>query len=84
MADYDLYLLWIPTEGWGIFNMGSCPDPAAFPSWMFRKYTIPIEQHDKVFKRLMHIKEKLDENVVLPSAETERKIFPELSDLLKD
>ena len=81
--EYDLYLLWVPNEGWGVFGYG-CPDPGAFPNWMYRKYTIPIEQRVKVFGRLMDIKERLEVEKVRPTKMNERKIFPELSDLLAD
>jgi len=82
--DYDLYLLWVPNEGWGVFNACSCPDPGAFPNWMYRKYTILMEQHDKVFGRLREIKERLDVNQIVPTKDKEKDIFPELSDLLAD
>lgn len=82
--DYDLYLLWVPNTGWGVFNTCNCPDPGAFPNWMYRKYTIPREQHNKVFDRLMKKKERLVVDKIIPTKERETDIFPELSDLLKD
>ena len=82
--DYDLYLLWVPNGGWGVFNDSSCPDPGAFPNWMYRKYTIPMEQHDKVFNKLIERKDRLEGNKTMPTKEREIEIFPELSDLLKD
>lgn len=50
----DLYLLWIPGQGsaWGVFDTCGCPDPGAFPNWMYRKYSIPKEQERKVFNKL--------------------------------
>jgi hypothetical protein len=80
----DLYLLWIPYSGWGVFTASSCPDPCAFPAWMYRKYTVPSEQLDKVFGRLNSIKEKLETDKMLPAKGKEKEIFPELSDLLAD
>ncbi len=82
--DRDLYLLWVPNEGWGVFNASSCPDPGAFPEWMYRKYTIPGEKYYKASGRLKETKERLDSGKVISAKEMENEIFPELSDLLED
>ena len=79
----NLYLLWIPNGGWGVFGYG-CPDTGAFPNWMYRKYTISSEQYDKFFKKLMGVKERLVIDNVVPTKGREKEIFPELSDLLSD
>ena len=48
----DLFLMYVPNQGgWGIFDRGSCPDPGAFPNWMYRKYTIPYERWREVFRK---------------------------------
>jgi hypothetical protein len=80
--NYDLYLLYTPDEGWGIFSASTCPDLGAFPNWMYKKYTFPITQHQKVFIRLMDIKENFELNKTIPTKST--NIFPELSDLLEN
>jgi hypothetical protein len=82
--NHDLYLLCVPKEGWGVFDAYSCPNPEAFPNWTYEKYTIPTEQYDKVFERLIKIKEKLETQQIIPTKDKKRNIFPELSNLLKD
>jgi hypothetical protein len=80
----DLYLLWAPNQGWGVFNSSSCPDPEAFPDWMYKKYTIPGEKYDKLFEKLIELKERLCIEKIIPAKVKEKDIFPELSDLLKE
>lgn len=80
----DLYLLWVPNQGWGVFNACSCPDPEAFPDWMYKKYTIPNEQYSRLFEKLIEFKEKLCVEKIIPTKVKEKDTFPELSDLLKD
>lgn len=82
----ELYLMWVPGQpsGWGVFDYTSCPDPGAFPSWMYRQYTVPKERWSEIFNKLKKIKENLDVGKVVPTKDTEKNIFPEISDLLAD
>jgi len=80
----ELYLLWNPREGWGVFDLSSCPDPGAFPSYMYRKYIVPHEKFGRVFEKLMDIKGRLYTEKIIPQEGKENEIFPELSSLLAE
>ncbi|MBP7708687.1 hypothetical protein KA107_03300 [Candidatus Pacearchaeota archaeon] len=81
----ELYLLYAFNQGgWGVFNMGTCPDPHDFPKWAYRKYSIPSEKERIVFRKLMDIQAKLVSGKIVPSEEKEEEIFPKLEDLLKE
>jgi len=81
--NYNIYLLWVPNEGWGVFGYG-CPDTGAFPTYMYRQYTIPEKQYDKVFSKLMDIQGKLNSEGTIPTKANEKNIFPDISTLLSD
>ena len=79
----DLYLMYVPNQGgWGIFDTGSCPDPGAFPNWMYKKYEIPYSRWKEVFRKLQDVQRSLVTQEVLPSRDNQN-IFPELSSLLE-
>ena len=79
----DIYLLYALNQGgWGVFNAMDCPDPGVFPDWMYKKYEVPREDKDRVWKKLDNIKSDWASRGVLPTNGT--NIFPELSDLLED
>jgi hypothetical protein len=84
MAERDIFLMWVPGHryGWAVFDAYSCPNPTNFPDWMYRRYTIPTDKWKEVFNKLKGIKEKLDTEGIIPTKNTQKNIFPELSDLL--
>lgn len=77
------YLLWNP-HGWGVYNVGMCPDPGAFPNFWYKKYQVDEERVSELFEKLMKIKERLVKENITPSRENYNKIFPELSNLLEE
>ncbi len=82
LMEETYYLLWNP-DGWGVYNVCTCPDPGAFPNFWYRKYQVDKERVSELFKKLMKIKERLVSKNILPSRENYNKIFPELEELLK-
>lgn len=82
---HDLYLLWRPNKGWGVFNAATCPpDISDANPYEFRKYTVPMEQRIAACRRLNERKGELDARRIVPQKGHENDIFPELSDLLAD
>ena len=83
--NHNLYLLWIPNEGWGTFDEGTSPDlHNVFPEYIYRKYTVSAKDEEKVFHKLRSVQQELNSKGVVPTEERQNEIFPELSDLLSD
>ena len=89
MLMIDLYLIWIPRGGsgggdWVVAGAETCPDPAPFPSYIYRQYEIPHEKMMMAFRRLQSARNRIEDEGILPAKGRENEIFPELSDLLAD
>jgi len=78
----EIYLLWSP-QGWGVFNIGTCPDPHGLPSYWYKKYEVPRDREMDVFERLLEVRDRLEGERIQPSQENYHSIFPDLSKLLE-
>jgi hypothetical protein len=79
----ELYLLWDPLYGWGVYTSVTCPDPGDFPNYAYRKYEFPVDKWKVVFDRLLEVKDKLEKEEIRPTKDNVESNFPSLETLLK-
>lgn len=77
------YLLWNP-DGWGVYGIGTCPDPGAFPDYWYKKYEIDTEKYLELLEKLIKIRERLVSKNIIPLRGDYNKNFPELSDFVEE
>ena len=80
----QLYLLYLPSQGWGVFDNCSCPDLAPFPPYLYKEYGVPEERFDKVIQSLINAKEQLVAQEIIPTVDNWGDIFPDITDVLKE
>ncbi|MDP1729362.1 MAG: hypothetical protein Q8L27_04120 [archaeon] len=81
----NFYLIYIPNghnAQWEAMSEAQVPDTAAFPNHWYQKYWLPIEKHEQILKKLRDIRDNMNKQKLIPT--TERNIFPELTDIVKD
>ena len=80
----DIYLLWVPNDGWGVYVDNMCPDPGAFPAHIYRKYSVSNSNLDIAFRNLINIRNTFSEKKIYPTRENQDRIFPKLEEILKE
>ncbi len=82
----SLWLLWSP-QGWGVFDMGTCPDPGAFPKYWYRRYDFEVSspfEDTHHFATLNEFRKQYAAEGIIPTRENYDELFPDISDILTE